>query len=168
MGSALGRRRRLSPGVGSVASVASWFGRNVSGFSHGADGFRLGQTVCMLKGAGQGWRRGAGGVPSLFGCGAGQGDARAHGNTTLALGALGGLVASGWHGRGAAHGWSGTLASRGINHWGEGETSGEVIARGGVGAVLSKMGVHSGHVVVLRRGWGRSSMPLGNGVESSS
>jgi hypothetical protein len=47
--------------------------------------------------------------------------------------------------RGGVHGWSKAWASRGIDSWGEGEASGEVIARGGVGGVLTKHGVLGGN-----------------------
>jgi hypothetical protein len=51
-------------------------------------------------------------------------------NATHALGALGGQFGSGWHGQGAVHDRSAAWASRGIEGLGDGESSGEVTARG--------------------------------------
>jgi hypothetical protein len=67
------------------------------------------------------------------------------GNMAHALRALGGPVVSVWRGRGSVHGGSKAWVSRGIESWGEGEASGEVIARGGVGGVMTTHGVLGGH-----------------------
>jgi hypothetical protein len=67
-----------------------------------------------------------------------------HGNGTRALGALGGLVGSRWHGRGGVHGRSRAGLARGIGPWVQCETGGEVTARGVVGGVLPMRHVHGG------------------------
>jgi hypothetical protein len=60
-------------------------------------------------------------------------------------------MASGWHGQGAVHGRSGAGTAWGIGHRGRRGAGGEVTARGGVGVVLPKLGVHGGHGGVLGR-----------------
>jgi hypothetical protein len=134
-----------------LASVAGRFGRSGGGFSRATVSFRLGSVACVLEDAGQRWRRAGRVTLCRFGCGEAQGLMHACQNVAHALGAPGGSMASGWHGRGAVHGRSGAGASCGIGRWGDGEASGEVTAREGVGAVLPKFGVHGGHGDVLGR-----------------
>jgi hypothetical protein len=151
MGGSLERHRRLSPGVGWVASVAGRFGRSGGGFSRATVSFKLGPVACMLEGAGQWWRCVGRVTPCRFGCGEAQGLMHACQNAAHALGAPGGSMVSGSHGRGAVHGRSGAGASHGTGRWGDGEASGKVTAREGVGAVLPKFGIHSGHGDALGR-----------------
>jgi hypothetical protein len=82
-----------------------------------------------------------------------------------ALWALGGSVASDWHGRGAMHGGSRTRAAQGIDRGCLEGLGGEVTARETVGAVLSALGVHGGHGGVLgERGVaGRCHCGVGSG-----
>jgi hypothetical protein len=60
---------------------------------------------------------------------------RACRNATHALDAPGGKIVSGWQGQSGVHDRSKARASRGIKSWGDGEASGKVTARGGVGGV---------------------------------
>jgi hypothetical protein len=69
MGGSLGRHRRLSRGVGWVASVASQFDRSGGGFSRDTVSFRLGLVACVLEGAGQRWRCVGRVTPCRFRCG---------------------------------------------------------------------------------------------------
>jgi hypothetical protein len=94
-------------------------------------------------------------------------------NTAHALGAPGGLMASGWHGWGAVHGRSGAGAAREIDHRSRRGAGGEVIARGVVGAILPKLGVHGMHggMPGHRRGsrvcrcmWGRGEWSAGTAL----
>jgi hypothetical protein len=71
------------------------------------------------------------------------------GNATHALRALGGSMASGWHGRGAVHGRSEAGAARGIGHGGQHEAGGEVTGLEVVGAGPARIGVHCRHGDVL-------------------
>jgi hypothetical protein len=128
VGGSLGRHRRLSPGVGWVALVAGRFGPSGGSFSRATVSFRLGPVACMLQGAGQRWRRVGHVTPCRFGCGAAQGLMRACQNAAHALGALGGSMASGWHGRATVHGRSGAGAAREIGHGGRSGAGGEVTA----------------------------------------
>jgi hypothetical protein len=115
------------------------------GFSRGAIGFRFGSVVCVLEEAGQRWRHAGGMLSCRFWCGAGPGDVQVHGNTLHALHVLGGMVALGWHGRGAVCSGSGVADSSGIDQIRAGEFDGEVTGPDVVGAVQPKMGVHDGH-----------------------
>jgi hypothetical protein len=75
-----------------------------------------------------------------------------HRNASPALRVLAGTVASEWHGQGVAHARSRAGAAWGIDHGGRRGAGGEVTARGGVGAVLPKFGVHGRHGCVLSEG----------------
>jgi hypothetical protein len=66
-----------------------------------------------------------------------------------ALRALDGMLASGWHGRGAVHGRTREKLARGIGPGGRRRAGSEVTARGMVGAVLSVLGAHGGHGGIL-------------------
>jgi hypothetical protein len=59
-----------------------------------------------------------------------------------ALRALDGMLASGWHGRGAVQGRTRAKLGRGIGPGGHRGAGSEVTARGMVGAVLSVLGAH--------------------------
>jgi hypothetical protein len=95
---------------------------------------------------------------------------RACRNATHALGALSGQFGSGWHGQGAVHGRSGAWAPSGIERWGDGKVSGKVIARGAIGGVLTKRGVHDsngdthgtgGVAQPISAAWGRAGWSAG-------
>jgi hypothetical protein len=63
-----------------------------------------------------------------------------HWNERHALCALGGSLASGWHGRGALHGRARAELARGIGPGGRGGSGGEVMARAVVGGALPTRG----------------------------
>jgi hypothetical protein len=62
-----------------------------------------------------------------------------------ALDAPGGQIVSGWQGQSGVHDGFQAWASCGIESWVEGEASGEVTARGGIGGVLTKHGILGGN-----------------------
>jgi hypothetical protein len=125
--------------------VASWLGRNASGFSVGAASSVHGWSATIGKGVGRGCQRAGGTVPCTGMHGTGPAHARVYGNTGLSLGALGGLGASEWHDHCAAQGGSKVAASRGIGHALVDELDGEVTGREVVGAALPMLGAHGGH-----------------------
>jgi hypothetical protein len=125
--------------------VATWLGRNMSGFNAGAAGSVRGWSAMISKGVGRGCQCAGGMVPCMGVHGTGRACVHMHGNTGLGLGALGGLGASDWHDHCAAQGGSEVAASRGIDHALVDELDGEVIGLEVVGAAMPTLGAHGGH-----------------------
>jgi hypothetical protein len=73
-----------------------------------------------------------------------------HGNTTQALGTLGGQIGSRRRGRGDMHGHARVVLLQGIDPLGRGRSGSEVTAREVDGGVLPRLGIHGGQ---WRRPW---------------
>jgi hypothetical protein len=129
----------------SVSSVAGWFGRNTGGFSRDTIGFRLGPVAAEHHDAMWGWQRVDVTMSCRRACSARLGGVQVLRNTQHALRMLGGMVASGWHGRGAVCGGSEVAASHGIGRGRAGKLDGEVTGREVVGAALPVLGTHGGY-----------------------
>jgi hypothetical protein len=145
VGGSLGRHCALSLGVRTAVSVAGWLGSYASGFRDDAGEVVRGVVGSVHHGAGQGWRRIGGLMPCRRACSVRLEGARVHGNMLHALRALGGTVASGWHGWGAAYGGSEVAVSRGIIHGRAGELDGEMTGREVVNAGPAHIGIHCRH-----------------------
>jgi hypothetical protein len=129
--------------------VASWFGCGTGGFRMFASKTVCRGVISVHRGAGRGCRRVGGLTPCRRACKAGLDGVWVHGNGLHDLRALGGSVASDWHGRGAMHGGCWTRAARGIDRGCLEGLGGEVTARETVSVVLSVLGIHGGHGGVL-------------------
>jgi hypothetical protein len=69
----------------------------------------------------------------------------ASGNGVHALDALGGQMASHWHGWSAVHGHARAELARGIGPLGRDGAGGDVMCQEMVGGALPRSGVHGGH-----------------------
>jgi hypothetical protein len=89
-----------------------------------------------------------------------------HGNTSVALGGLGGTVTSEWHRHSMAQGGSEGAASRGIGRRHARGIDGEVIGQGVVGGVLTQARRPSSAMATPRvqEGWRALSLRCGVGL----
>jgi hypothetical protein len=104
VGGVLGRHRELSPGGRQAVSVAGWFRRGMGGFRAAGGEMVCRGGVSVRRGAGRWWRDVEGSMPCRCMHRARLDEAQMHGNSTHALGALGGQIGSRRRGRGGVHG----------------------------------------------------------------
>jgi hypothetical protein len=106
----------------------------------GAARMRRDWSVTVGQGARRDCQRAGGTVPCTIMCGSGPARVRVHRNARCGLGALGGTIASEWHGHCTAQGGSKVAASRGIGRGCVGEVDGEVTGLEVVGAGPAHVG----------------------------
>jgi hypothetical protein len=140
-GTALCARCRGLLGFIGGCVVQSKHGRVQSGY----DRIQARPDGCGAPRCKVGWQRIDVTTPCRRACSARLGGVRVLRNTQHALRMLGGMVASGWHGRGAVRGGSEVAASHGIGHGRAGKLDGEVTGREVVGAALPMLGTHGGY-----------------------
>jgi hypothetical protein len=93
VGSVLGRHRELSPGGRQAVSVAVRFRHDTSGFRAAGGKMVCHGGVSVHCGVGRGWRDIEGSMPCRCVRRARLDEAQVHGNSTRALGTLGGSAA---------------------------------------------------------------------------